>query len=366
MKILYVSTSTLPSESANSVHVMKMCQGFAKNGHDVTLMGIAGTTKLDPFKFYDVDEIFKVVLSKPMSGTKRFSYLVSSIHRIFGAIKERKKNYDIIYTRWLLAAYIFSKSKNKVIFEYHGEKTGKLSGYFEKKMIEKNRTTKHVFITHALRNHYLEKYPFLKNRVTVVLPDAADKKEIVTSTDRENLTCGYIGSFKEGKGVDIVVRLAEKLPGTIFHIVGGSEAEISRYKQESNSKNIIWHGFLNQEMAMEILEKEIDIALLPNKASIKTDDKNDIGSWTSPMKLFEYMSYGKAILASDLDVLKEVLMHQKNALLVNPADIDLWAENVMELQENRSLYSSISKQAKHELDTQYTWKIRANNSLKIK
>ena len=38
MKILYISKSIIPSRTANSIHVMKMCQAFADNGHEVVLL----------------------------------------------------------------------------------------------------------------------------------------------------------------------------------------------------------------------------------------------------------------------------------------------------------------------------------------
>ena len=38
MKIVYISSSTIPSRAANSIHVMKMCQAFANNGYDVVLL----------------------------------------------------------------------------------------------------------------------------------------------------------------------------------------------------------------------------------------------------------------------------------------------------------------------------------------
>ena len=38
MKILYISNSIIPSKKANSIHVMKMCQAFADNGHEVILL----------------------------------------------------------------------------------------------------------------------------------------------------------------------------------------------------------------------------------------------------------------------------------------------------------------------------------------
>ena len=38
MKILYISNSIIPSRTANSIHVMKMCQAFADNGHELILL----------------------------------------------------------------------------------------------------------------------------------------------------------------------------------------------------------------------------------------------------------------------------------------------------------------------------------------
>ena len=40
MNILYISNSIIPSRTANSIHVMKMCQAFADNGHEVTLLAL--------------------------------------------------------------------------------------------------------------------------------------------------------------------------------------------------------------------------------------------------------------------------------------------------------------------------------------
>mgnify|MGYP000209036823 FL=1 len=38
MRILYISKSIIPSRAANSIHVMKMCQAFSDNGHEVVLL----------------------------------------------------------------------------------------------------------------------------------------------------------------------------------------------------------------------------------------------------------------------------------------------------------------------------------------
>ena len=38
MRIAYLAPSIIPSRSANSIHVMKMCNAFSLHGHDVILI----------------------------------------------------------------------------------------------------------------------------------------------------------------------------------------------------------------------------------------------------------------------------------------------------------------------------------------
>lgn len=44
MKIAYIAASVLPSWTANSVQVMKVCQALTQNGHEVTLY-VPGKTR---------------------------------------------------------------------------------------------------------------------------------------------------------------------------------------------------------------------------------------------------------------------------------------------------------------------------------
>ena len=69
MKILYISKSVIPSRSANSIHVMKMCQAFANNGHEVVLL--APNTKYQYEK--NVNDIYSYYAVKKFSHNKTFS-----------------------------------------------------------------------------------------------------------------------------------------------------------------------------------------------------------------------------------------------------------------------------------------------------
>lgn len=63
MNIAYISNSFIPSRTANSIHVMKMCQAFSNNGHNVTLFVPDARKELeqgvvDIFDYCDVEHNF--------------------------------------------------------------------------------------------------------------------------------------------------------------------------------------------------------------------------------------------------------------------------------------------------------------------
>jgi hypothetical protein len=48
MKIAYIAPQAIPSQAANSVHMMKMAQAMAENGHKVTLLAArSGSSRAD-------------------------------------------------------------------------------------------------------------------------------------------------------------------------------------------------------------------------------------------------------------------------------------------------------------------------------
>lgn len=355
MKILYFSTSVVPSHFANSVNVMKMCAALAKSGNEVELVCIQGTTtNEDSYSAYGVQSDFAISTVKNDS--------IGILRRIISLLRKAPKA-DLVYTRYTVAAYICNVLLHKnVVYEYHAPAVGRINNYFEKNLVKSKRVL-HVFITESLKEFYKEHRGLKETSPMIVLPDAADDplEEINNVECSKTLSCGYIGSFQKGKGIDIVVEIANKLGDVPFHVVGGSTADIERLKAKCKFKNIIWYGFLPQVEAMNVLKDKIDIALLPNQPQVYVGKHGnvDIGKWTSPMKLFEYMSYGKVIIASDIGVLKEIIQNGVNALLVSPNDIDEWANAIQKIDSSRELANTIKHNAYNDFVANYTWDKRA-------
>jgi glycosyltransferase involved in cell wall biosynthesis len=88
----------------------------------------------------------------------------------------------------------------------------------------------------------------------------------------------------------------------------------------------------------------------------------DIASVTSPMKLFEYMACGRAILCSDLPVLHEVL-NDANAVFYPPDDLPSMMAAFTRLLQDAGLRASLGEQAQKDV-IQYSWQSRMQKILK--
>jgi glycosyltransferase involved in cell wall biosynthesis len=75
----------------------------------------------------------------------------------------------------------------------------------------------------------------------------------------------------------------------------------------------------------------------------------------SPTKLFEYMAMGRAIIASDLDQIGEILSHQNTAYLVPPADADALADGMGVLVRDADLRRRLAVAVRERCVADFTW-----------
>jgi len=125
---------------------------------------------------------------------------------------------------------------------------------------------------------------------------------------------------------------------------------------------VFFYGFVPREKLSHYYAT-LDICILPNQETVwgvgaaAVKNRLDIGSFTSPLKMFEYMAHGKAIVASDLPVLREVL-HDSIAILVDPSAIEEW-KNAIRFFANATKRDRFGLAAREEFLKHYTWDIRS-------
>ncbi|WGZ91678.1 MAG: glycosyltransferase family 4 protein [Candidatus Thiocaldithrix dubininis] len=339
-KILYIVGAALPSKNANSIHAYNMSKALAEYFPVVRVITQTTSNQQELELYY---------------GSKNNATFIPSkygiLSRFFNMTLESKEA-DIIYTRWLWAALLLPFSKKIFYFELHSEPTSIMQKFLL--LTIKKTKAKNVFISEELLNHMHEKYN-IKLENSIVAHDGADA--VIFQEDNEYPpvnSVGYIGSFKEGKGIDRIMKISEQLPDVTFHVFGGTKKDIVSYVNKR--KNVIFHGFI-APCEIKNAMKKFHIAILPNEEKVLIKG-HDIGRWTSPLKLFEYMSYGKPIVATDLRVFREILLDQETALLCDKHDINNWVVNIKIIINDPSVSKRLSMNAKRLFEEKFTWNKR--------
>jgi glycosyltransferase involved in cell wall biosynthesis len=182
------------------------------------------------------------------------------------------------------------------------------------------------------------------------------------------ITIGYVGQLYQGRGIDLILKLAEKIKCAKFVIIGGKSEDLRYWKsltERRKIENVKFLGFIpNNQLPQKM--REVDIFLMPHQKKVApSGNKGDIARFTSPMKMFEYMATGKPIVASNLPVLQEVLKHKINCIIVPHDKVGDWQKAVEFLVENPQVAEGIGRWARKEVEQKYTWDLRADKILKL-
>lgn len=360
MKILYLSISYVPSRRASAVQVMKMCSAFAGAGHDVTLvtkncLSRLERTELSDHAYYGVEPNFAVTkIDRPerKGGGLLFQLGVAKL------LHRHKRDVDIVFSRDLQAAALSARIGLPTIFEAHGL-PGIAAKAFEE-LIRSPSFVRVVFISDALRREYEDLgYTVSDEKVVIAHDGATPAPYTKTHADKDRVTVGYIGSLYPGRGVDILLDVARRLPAHEFLVVGGQDAAVAELKAAGIPTNVTLAGFVPPGDLDQWYEK-MDVLLMPySDQGVSTASGGETSRFMSPLKMFEYMATGIPLISSDLPVLREVLTDEYDALFVSARDVDEWERAVSRLAASATLRARIGGNAKETLLREYTWDVRA-------
>lgn len=370
MKILYISKSTIPSRTANSVHVMKMCQAFSDIGHDVVLLAPHQKSKYeegvkDVFDYYGVKKNFTIKkLWHPALRVGSILYLLSIF---FYLVCNRK--FDLVFGRFLHGCFAGALLNHKVVFESHedilSEKNNR--SYIFKRLIKNKNFIKLIVISQALKDIYL-KNEHLNSFKIEVAHDGADEvldfnQKVELLGPKNTIKVGYVGHLYKGRGIDKIFEFALKLKDMTFHIVGGLEEDIIYWKTYCRNlklNNVFFYGFVPPKETVKY-RNSFDLVLAPYAKKVTIKGIGDTSKFMSPIKIFEYMSNKKAIIASDIPVIKEVL-NETNSILLDYNNVSLWISAIEKLRDVKTR-EMIANKALADF-YKYTWKNRAKQIIK--
>jgi glycosyltransferase involved in cell wall biosynthesis len=367
VKVVYLAASPVPSSVASSVHVVKMCQGMAHLGHQVRLLSPdraeVRREVTDVHEFYGVDRSFTIERLEwpPAVG---WLYYPCAVAMGLRAVRARP---DLAYGRFPEAALAAAELGLPVIFETHLplHHTGPI-GALHRRLLGHRRLLRVVVISRALKEELVRRFALRENLVTVV-PDAADdpgtaRAERLGPADR--LQVGYVGNVYPGKGVETVLELAAICPWADFHVIGGEPPQVHDLaKIVGDLPNLHLHGYVPHGRT-DRLRRGCDVLLAPYHRRVGTHGGGEAARWMSPLKLFEYMAAGRAILMSDLPVLREVVDDGVQAVLCEPEDARAWAAALTKLADDPPARERLGRAARARFLERHTWCARAEAALR--
>jgi len=371
MKIVCIAASFIPSTTANSIQVMKVCQALKELGHDVTLLvpGDKAIPWANLNAHYGLQQVFKIHWIPENLTYKRYDFAFKAVRKAQGMKP------DIIYT-WVLQAAVFTLLlRLPTILEMHDRVTGKLGPWLFQRFMSSKTKKRLLTITEGLRSLLISNYNLNQEKCEIVIaPDGVDldRYQDLPSPEearsqlgfRESFTAGYTGHFYAGRGLMLLYKLAKNLPELQFLWVGGNPGDVSLWQERMEREgvqNITLTGFVANAF-LSHYQAAADVLLMPYETKITGSGGGDTAQIASPMKMFEYMAAGRAIISSDLPVLHEVLDDQ-TAIFCDPDDFNAWRAALLALKSDPARREKLAHNARI-LAKSYSWRARTEKALR--
>ena len=369
MKITYVVPFKvlIPSKAAHTVNIMNMCSAMSELGHDVTLIiPDSRIPDAEIFSYYGLPASFRIERVNAFSSKwayPYYSFLVSrkiksinpdivtgrsALTCLFAAIGGFDVAYDSHAPAWLLGkfqflAYLLLKNSSRLV-----------------RMTVNSEALKEMYI----RSGYAPHCPLIAAHNGSRVFSLEDK--FSGWQKREGaLQVGYAGHLYKGRGIELIISCAKEVPDADFHIVGGTEDDIRYWKDQTKLPNLIFHGFVSPGEVYKF-RNMMDVLLAPYPGTGVTTGggKEDSSKYMNPIKIIEYMSSRKAIIASDLPPIREVLKGSM-ALLVNSESSEAWINAIRKLKDPE-LRKKLADNSFDFFQKNLTWKARAAKLIPVK
>ncbi len=164
----------------------------------------------------------------------------------------------------------------------------------------------------------------------------------------------FVGNFYKWHDVttllDAFAKVLEQRSDVHLLLVGDGDRRVAmeQYAAELNVDHAVHFTGLVAHTEVPQLLAAADIAVAPYPPM-------DTDLWLSPLKLFEYMASGAAIIASNVGQLSEVIIDGENGLLVAPGDGSGLASGIKRLIDDPALRSRLGQRAREDAVIKHSW-----------
>lgn len=367
MKILYHHRTA--SADGQAVHIEELIGALRERGHEVRIVGPALDSEADPTHGLSWVGRLKAHLPKALYELLELAYSAVAYWRL--AREAARFQPDFIYERYnlfMVAGVLIAKryrlplilEVNSPLALERGQHGGLglpgLARWVEGWVW---RSADRVLPVTRVLAGYVEEYGVPAGRVAVIpngvneahfaaAPPADAAKEALGLAGR--LVLGFTGFVRDWHGVDKVIRwMADsRSPAHAQLLVvgdGPARGDLERLALELRiAERVTFTGVVPRGRLPRYVAA-FDIALQPA-----------VVAYASPLKLFEYLALGKAILAPQTPNLGEVLEHGRNSLLFAAEQPGALEDALDRLCGDAGLRARLGQAARDTIhEGRYTW-----------
>ncbi len=300
-------------------------------------------------------------------------------HRMYDACRHNLQGCDLIHERYNLMSlggalasrrlgipYVLEVNADLLTErEYQGTPEQGLRRWFAVRSTQYAFKTarKIIAVSSHLKDHLVNQWSIDPGKV-VVLPNAADTEAFGRHYDVEPIrrqlglttepVVMFVGGFYAWHDLPLLIdsfaMVLHDVPDARLILVGGgrTEPEIRQKIRENGLQHaVILAGKVDHSQVPAMLAAA-DVAVAPNIPFFS-------GHGGSPLKLYEYMAAGKAIVATKTGQVGEVIQDGHNGLLAEPGDVDGFADGLRTLLTNPKKRKRIGQVARDEAVSRHSW-----------
>jgi glycosyltransferase involved in cell wall biosynthesis len=348
LTIHYLQPFRFPSDHAHSIQVINTCHALAELGHTVVL-----DVKHNRDNYVWTFEEGLAYYGLTPHENLQLRWLPTTHNGITGLsarwrVRRSRGKRLVFYARHFRLARSAAKNRSgPVILEVH-----KLEPEAQRAAVFCDGVTA---ITTPLKDACVREWGL--RCPTAVIPDAVDRARFPLPTETGPRRLVYTGHMHDWKGVDVLVRSLKSLPEVEALIIGGKQGDdpnrdaLQRLAAEEGvADRIEWTGHIPQtEIAGKL--RRGDVGVVPTRGA----NGQDIAA--SPLKMFEYLSSGLPVVATDMPSIRDIFDKVDGGTLFAEGDPDALAGAVKGLLGDDA-YAAASAAADRSADF-YTWERRA-------
>lgn len=366
MKILY--HHRVASKDGQFVHIEELTHALKKRGHEIIMVGPSVSEQSQ----FGSEGGWVPWLKRHIPGLVyellEFGYSVLAYFKLRRAVREHRP--DCLYERCnlYLPSGVWLKRRtglpmllevNAPLFEerkkYHGIKLPWLARWSE---VYAWRGADRVLPVTAVLAQHMVDAGVPRERVAVIpngidwgkfdtIPDTTAAKQKLGLGGR--VVLGFTGFMREWHRLDQVVDLIARHRELPWHLLlvgdGPARASIEARARECGvTDRVTITGVVPREQVADYV-CTFDVALQP-----------DVTPYASPLKLFEYLALARAIVAPDKPNIREVLTHERDALLFDVDHASAFTQAIERLATDGELRARLAHAARDNiLRNGYTW-----------